>query len=236
MTILAVLVAVIFDLKIPVVKATIQVLIYIATYRVFKGFLIEAFSPEKGDKKLFTSLAYVSPKHLYKSLSIILLFSLVLLSIISVLTTFQYKSDVLELLWFVYRVGMLILLLWLATQKTLIFKLLPGAESQLGRVIHRIIMVIYPVFITFIVSLFAIRSLGYPVLTYVLLKTCIKSFIIAFIAFWVWKFLVNRLNYVREMRRKSDNIKKAHQMKRNFRQLRQYIAFRLIMLFLLLRQ
>src|SRR3989339_680070 len=208
LTILAVLVAVFFDLKIPVVKATIQVLICIATYKVFKGFLIEAFSPEKGDKKLFTSLAYVSPRHLYKSLSIILSFSLVLLSIISVLTIFQYKSDVLELLWFVYRVGMLILLLWLATQKTLIFKLLPGAESQLGRFIHRIITVIYPVFITFIVSLFAIRSLGYPVLTYVLLKTCIKSFIIAFIAFWVWKFLVYRLNYVREMRLKSEHIKK----------------------------
>ena len=208
LTILAVLVAVFFDLKIPVVKATIQVLICIATYKVFKGFLIEAFSPEKGDKKLFTSLAYVSPRHLYKSLSIILLFSLVLLSIISILTTFQYKSDVLELLWFIYRVGILILLLWLATQKTLIFKLLPGAESQLGRFIHRVITVIYPVFITFIVSLFAIRSLGYPVLTYVLLKTCIKSFIIAFIAFWVWKFLVYRLNYVREMRLKSEHIKK----------------------------
>src|SRR3990167_7383953 len=165
LTILAVLVAVFFDLKIPVVKATIQVLICIATYKVFKGFLIEAFSPEKGDKKLFTSLAYVSPRHLYKSLSIILLFSLVLLSIISILTTFQYKSDVLELLWFVYRVGMLVLLLWLATQKTLIFKLLPDAESQLGKFIHRIITVIYPVFIAFIVSLFAIRSLGYPVLT-----------------------------------------------------------------------
>ncbi|MBI2556925.1 MAG: mechanosensitive ion channel [Planctomycetes bacterium] len=209
LTILTVLVAVIFDLKIPVIKATIQVLIYIATYRVFKGFLIEAFSPEKGDKKLFTSLAYVSPKHLYKSLSIILLFSLVLLSIISVLTIFQYKSDVLELLWFIYRVGTLILLLWLATQKTLIFKLLPGAESQLGRFIHRIIMVIYPVFIAFVVSLFAIRSLGYPVLTYVLLKTCIKSFAIAFIAFWVWKLLVYRLNYVREMRLKREHIKKG---------------------------
>src|SRR3990167_8456437 len=202
LTILAVLVAVFFDLKIPVVKATIQVLICIATYKVFKGFLIEAFSPEKGDKKLFTSLAYVSPRHLYKSLSIILLFSLVLLSIISILTTFQYKSDVLELLWFIYRVGILILLLWLATQKTLIFKLLPDAESQLGRFIHRVITVIYPVFITFIVSLFAIRSLGYPVLTYVLLKTCVKSFAIAFIAFWVWKFLVYRLNYAREMRLK----------------------------------
>src|SRR3990167_2596863 len=209
LTIFVVLVSVFFDLKIPIVKATIQVLIYIATYRVFKGFLIEAFSPEKGDKKLFISLAYVSPRHLYKSLSIILLFSLVLLSIISVLTLFQYKSDVLELLWFVYRVGMLVLLLWLANQKTLIFKLLPDAESQLGKFIHRIITVIYPVFIAFIVSLFAIRSLGYPVLTYVLLKTCIKSFIIAFIAFWVWKFLVYRLNYVREMRLKRDNIKKG---------------------------
>ena len=151
LTILAVLVAVFFDLKFPVVKATIQVLIYIATYKVFKGFLIEAFSPEKGDKNCLPRLRMYRQKHLYKSLSIILLFSLVLLSIISVLTIFQYKSDVLELLWFVYGWGHLILLLWLATQKTLIFKLLPNAESQLGRVIYRIIMVIYPVFITFIV-------------------------------------------------------------------------------------
>lgn len=209
LTILVVIVTVFFNLKIPVVKATVQVLIYIASYRVFKGFLIEAFSPEKGDKKLITSLAYVSPKHLYKSLSIILLFSLILLSIISTLTIFQYKGDVLELLWFIYRVGVLLLLLWLATQKTLIFKLLPGAESQFGRLIHRIIMVIYPVFIIFVVSLFTIRSLGYPVLTYVLLKTCIKSFVIAFIAFWVWKFLVNRLNSAREMRLKREHIKKG---------------------------
>lgn len=209
LAILAALVAVIFDLQIAVVKATIQVLIYIAAYRVFKGFLIEAFSPEKGDKKLFTSLAYVSPKHLYKSLSIILLFSLVLLSIISVLSVFQYKSDVLELLWFVYRVGMLILLLWLATQKTLIFKLLPDAESQLGKLIYRIITILYPIFIVFIVILFAIRSLGYPILTYVLLKTCIKSFAIAFIAFCVWKFLLYRLNYVRERQLQRNNIKKG---------------------------
>src|SRR3990170_2831099 len=223
LAILAVLVAVFFDLKIPVVKATIQVLIYIATYRVFKGFLIEAFSPEKGDKKLFTSLAYVSPKHLYKSLSIILSFSLVLLSIISVLTIFQYKSDVLELLWFVYRVGMLILLLWLATQKTLIFKLLPDAESQLGKFIHRVITVIYPIFIVFIVVLFAIRSLGYPILTHVLLKTCIKSFAIAFVAFWVWKFLQYRLNYVRERQLQRNNIKKGttEEEEKKFRSLTQ---------------
>jgi|GEM_PF-548994 len=221
LTILAVLVAVFFDLKIPVVKATIQVLIYIAIYRVFKGFLIEAFSPEKGDKKLFTSLAYVSPKHLYKSLSIILLFSLVLLSIISVLTIFQYKSDVLELLWFVYRVGMLILLLWLATQKTLIFKLLPDAESQLGKLINRIITIMYPIFIVFIVVLFAVRSLGYTILTYVLLKTCIKSFAIAFIAFWVWKFLQYRLNYVRERHQQRNNIKKGTTEEKKFRSVTQ---------------
>ncbi|MBM4064261.1 MAG: mechanosensitive ion channel [Planctomycetes bacterium] len=208
LTILAVLVSAFFDLKIPVAKATIQVLIYIAAYRVFKGFVIEAFSPEKGNKKLVTSMAYVSPKHLYRSLNSILLFSLISLSLIAVLGVFEYKHDVIELIWFVYRVGMLVLLLWLATQRVFIFKLLPGAESQLGRFIHRIITVIYPVFIAFIVSLFTIRSLGYPVLTYVLLKTCVKSFAIAFIAFWVWKFLVYRLNYVREMRLKREHIKK----------------------------
>jgi len=219
LTILAVLVSVFFDLKIPVAKATIQVLIYTTAYRVFKGFLIEAFSPEKGDKKLFASLAYVSPRHLYKSLSTIVLFSLVLLSIISVLILFQYKSDVLELLWFVYRVGMLILLLWLATQKTLIFKLLPGAESPLGKLIHRIITILYPIFVVFIVVLFAIRSLGYTILTYVLLKTCIKSFAIAFITCCVWKFLLYRLNYARERQLQRNNIKKGSTEERKFRSL-----------------
>lgn len=206
--ILSLLMSRIFHAESPLVTATVYVLTFIAIHKVLKGLLTESFSPEKGDKKLITSLAYVSPKHLYKALNIILLFSLISLSIIAVLTVFEYQNDVVELLWFIYRVGILILLLWLATQKSLIFKLLPSAESKFGRLIHRIITIIYPVFITFIVSLFAIRSLGYPVLMYVLLKTCIKSFVVAFIAFWVWKFLCYRLNYVRELHLKKKNIKK----------------------------
>ncbi|NUN07132.1 MAG: mechanosensitive ion channel [Bdellovibrio sp.] len=99
-------------------------------------------------------------------------------------------------------------MLWLATQKTLIFKLLPSAETQFGKLIHRIITIIYPIFITFVVLLFAIRTLGYPVLSYVLLKTCLKSFIIVFAAFWVWKYLYHRLVHIREKRLKRENLKK----------------------------
>lgn len=208
LAILSLFIPVILNIKTPLITATIYVFVFFAVYRILKGFLTESFSPEKGDKKLVTSLAYISPKHLYKSLNIILLFSLISLSLIAVLTTFGYRNDVIELLWFVYRVGILILLLWLATQKTLIFKLLPSAETQFGKLIHRIITIIYPIFITFVVLLFAIRTLGYPVLSYVLLKTCIKSFVIAFIAFWLWKYLYNRLFRMREVRLKKENLKK----------------------------
>ncbi|MDN3515037.1 MAG: mechanosensitive ion channel [Candidatus Brocadia sp.] len=216
LVILSVSIPYIFDVQNPLITATKFVLTFLAIHRVLTGLLVESFGPEKGDKKLVTSLAYVSPKHLYTSLNIILLFSLITLSVIAVLTVFGYRHDVIELLWFIYRLGMLVLLLWLATQKSFIFKLLPGAESQFGRLIHRLITIIYPVFIVFVVSLFAIRSLGYPVLTYVLLKTCIKSFVIAFIAFWVWKFLHHRLMYVRERQLKRENIKEGAPEEKRF--------------------
>ncbi|MCF6148663.1 MAG: mechanosensitive ion channel [Candidatus Kuenenia sp.] len=194
---LCILIRAIFPIKIPSITSAMYILLYIVLYKVLKGFLVEAFGPEKGHKKLAVSLAYISPTHIYKSLNTILLFSLVSLSVITVLTVFQYKKDALDLLWFIYRMGMLILLLWLATQKALFFKLLPGAGSQLGRLIQRIIGVIYPVFVVFIVSLFAIRSLGYPILTYVLLKTCIKSFIVAFIALWILRIVHSQINTIR---------------------------------------
>ncbi|KKO21056.1 MAG: mechanosensitive ion channel [Candidatus Brocadia sp.] len=198
----------IFSINTPFIKATRYVFIFFAVYKILKCFLIESFSPEKGDKKLVTSLAYISPKHIYKSLNIILLFSFVSFSLIAVLTIFGYRNDVVELLWFLYRVGISILILWLAAQKTLIFKLLPSAETQFVKLIHRIITVIYPIFITFVVSLFAIRILGYQVLFYVLLKTCIKSFAFVFIAFWVWKYLYHQLVHVRERRFNRENLSK----------------------------
>ena len=206
----------ILGIKAPVITGTIYVLTFFAVYRILRHLLFESFSPEKGDRKLVTPLAYISRTHLYKSLNIIVLFSFVSLSLIAVLTTFGYRKDVVELLWYVYRMGILILLLWLATQKTLIFKLLPSAETQFGKLIHRIITIIYPVFITFVVLLFAIRTLGYPVLSYVLLRTCIKSFIIVFIAFWVWKYLYHRLVYLREKRLKRENLKKDSPEEKRF--------------------
>jgi len=208
LALLSVSIPFILAVKTSLITATIYVVTFYAVYKILKCFLVESFSPEKGDKKLVTSLAYISPKHLYKSLNIIVLFSLVSLSLIAVLTTYGYRNDVIELLWFVYRVGILILLLWLATQKSLIFKLLPGAETQFGKLIHRIITIIYPIFITFVVLLFEIRILGYPVLSYVLLKTCIKSFVVAGIAFWIWKYLYHRLVYIRNKRLKRENIRK----------------------------
>lgn len=196
--VLCILIRALFPVKIPSTTSAMYILLYISLYTALKGFLVESFGPEKGHRKLVVSLAYISPKHIYKSLNTILFFSLISLSFITVLTVFQYKRDVIDLLWFIYRMGMLLLLLWLATQKSLFFKLLPGKNSQLGRLIQRIIGIIYPVFVVFVVSLFAIRSLGYPILTYVLLKTCIKSIVAAIIALWITRFLLYRISRLRE--------------------------------------
>ncbi len=217
LAILSLTIPAIFNVETPWVKAATSVFVIVAVYKILKGFVVESFGPEKGDKKLLTSLAYISPKHLYRSLNVILNFSLVSLSTITVLTVFGYRNDVIELLWFIYRVITVILLLWIATQKTLIFNLLPGVESQLGRLIHRVIKILYPLFIVFVVSLFAIRSLGYPVLTYSLLKTCIKSFVIAFIAFWIWKYLYYRLSNARERGLNTAAVKKNEQAEKRYR-------------------
>ncbi|MFO0795167.1 MAG: mechanosensitive ion channel, partial [Candidatus Brocadiaceae bacterium] len=214
--IFSVTIAGLFKIETPLMTSIISVAAFIAIYKVLKGFLDESFSPEKEDKNLVISLAYLFPKHLYKPLNVILLFSLITLSIITVFSLFEFKGDFIELLWFIFRVGMLALLLWLATQKTLILKLLPDAESRLGRIIHRIIKIIYPILIFFIVSLFTIRSLGYTVLTYTFLMTCLKSFLIAFIAFWIGKFLHYRLNYVRDRRLKKEHFKKGTPEEKRF--------------------
>ncbi len=214
--IFSVTIAGLFKIETPLITSTIYIVSFIAIYTVLKGFLDESFSPEKGDKKLVISLAYLFPKHLYKPLNVILLFSLVTLSTITVLSLLEFKSDFIELIWFIFRVGILALLLWLAMQRTLILKLLPDVESRLGKIIHRIIKIIYPILIFFIVSLFAIRSLGYTVLTYTFLMTCLKSFLISFIAFWIGKFLHYRLNYVRERRLKKEHLKKGTPEEKRF--------------------
>ncbi|MEK7289604.1 MAG: hypothetical protein AAB067_05450, partial [Planctomycetota bacterium] len=197
---LSLAIAAVLNVWTPFAVAVIYVLAIFAVYKVLKRSLIESFHPGKGSKVLFPSLVYLSSEQWYRALNSILVFSLITLSTVAVLSACNYKPDVLELLWFVYRLGMLILVLWLASQRALIFRLLPGTSTSLGTIIHRAVTVIYPAFIAFVVSLFAIRSLGYPVLSYVLLKISIKSFIIAIVAFAVWKYAYSRLNRLRDVR------------------------------------
>ncbi len=200
LAILSLAIVAVLNVWAPSAVAVIYVLAICAVYKVLKRALIESFHPGKGSKVLFPSLVYLSSEQWYRALNSILVFSLITLSAIAILSAFNYKADVLELLWFVYRLGMLILVLWLASQRALIFRLLPGTSTPLGKIIHRAVTVIYPIFIAFVVSLFAIRSLGYPVLSYVLLKISIKSFIIAIVAFAVWKYTFSRVNRLREVR------------------------------------
>ncbi|MEK7699331.1 MAG: mechanosensitive ion channel domain-containing protein, partial [Planctomycetota bacterium] len=217
LAILSLAITAVLNVWMPFVVAVIYVLTIFAVYKVLKRFLIESFHPGKGNKVLFPSLVYLSSEQWYRALNGILVFSLITLSAIAVLSAFNYKADVLELLWFIYRLGMLILVLWLASQRALIFRLLPGTSTPLGKIIHRVVTVIYPIFIAFVVSLFAIRSLGYPVLSYVLLKISIKSFIIAIVAFAVWKLAHSRINLLRGVRFKKIEMNLNEQGQKGFR-------------------
>lgn len=55
----------IFNVEAPWVTAATSVFVIVAVYKILKGFVVESFGLEKGDKKLITSLAYLSPKHSY---------------------------------------------------------------------------------------------------------------------------------------------------------------------------
>jgi small-conductance mechanosensitive channel len=80
--------------------------------------------------------------------------------------------------------------------------LLPYSESVLGKFVNKVINVLYPLLIAFIVLLFAIRSLGYALLTYTLVVTLIKSVIVSIIAYVIYRFLLRRLLFSRERKLK----------------------------------
>jgi len=116
-----------------------------------------------------------------------------------VLNAYGYKEDVIELLWFIYRVVTISLAVWIAArQRSVLLKMLPYYESAIGKFVNKVINILYPLLIAFVILLFAVRSLGYAQLTYTFIVVLIKSMIVAVIASVVYRFLLRRLSLSKE--------------------------------------
>lgn len=186
----------------PVIISAVYGFAIISVYKFSRGTVVESFSPYTGVRR-WVPVTYSSARHIFKGLNAILLFSAITITLIFVLNAYSYRKDVIELLWFVYRLVTIFLVIWIAaSQRSVLLKVLPYSESVLGKFVNKIINILYPLLIAFIILLFAIRSLGYALLTYTFVITLIKSVIVSIIAYAVYRFLLSRLSLSKERKLK----------------------------------
>ncbi|MGR3292666.1 MAG: mechanosensitive ion channel domain-containing protein [Candidatus Scalindua sp.] len=182
----------------PLILSTIYGFAIISVYKLLRAVVVESVSPYTGVRR-WVPITYSSASHIFKGLNIILLFSVITVTLIFVLNAYGYRKDVIELLWFIYRVVTISLVVWIAArQRSVLLKMLPYYESAIGRFVNKVINILYPLLIAFVILLFTIRSLGYAQLTYTFIGVLIKSAIVAVIAFVVYRFLLKRLSLSKE--------------------------------------
>ena len=186
----------------PVILSTIYGFAIMSVYKFLRGAVVESFSPYTGGRR-WVPVNYFSARLIFKGLNTILIFSAITITSIFVLNAYSYKEDVIELLWFIYRIVTLFLIIWIAVgQRSYLLRILPYPESAIGKLVNKVINLLYPLFIAFVILLFAIRSLGYALLTYTLMATFIKSMFVAIIAYAVYRFLLRRLSLSQERKLK----------------------------------
>ncbi|MHC4321154.1 MAG: mechanosensitive ion channel domain-containing protein, partial [Planctomycetota bacterium] len=177
----------------PIILSTVYGFAIISIYKFLRATVVESLSPYTGVRR-WVPITYSSARHIFKGLNIILRFSVITVTLIFVLNAYGYKKDVIELLWFIYRVVTISLAVWIAArQRSVLLKMLPYYESAIGKFVNKVINILYPLLIAFVILLFAIRSLGYVQLTYTFIVVLIKSVIVAVIASAVYRFLLRRL-------------------------------------------
>lgn len=176
----------------PAILSAVYGFAIISVYKLLRGAVVESFSPYTGAKR-WVPVTYSSARHIFKGLNAILLFSAITITIIFVLNAYSYKEDVIELLWFIYRIVTLFLVIWIAVgQRSYLLRILPYPESVIGKLVNKVINLLYPLFVLFIILLFAMRSLGYVLLTYTLISTLIKSMFVAVIAYLIYRYILRQ--------------------------------------------
>ena len=174
----------------PVILSIVYGFAIISVYKFLRATVVESFSPYTGVRR-WVPVTYSSARHIFKGLNIILRFSVITVTLIFVLNAYGYKKDVIELLWFVYRVVTISLAVWIASrQRSVLLKMLPYYESAIGKFVNKAINILYPLLIAFVILLFTLRSLGYVQLTYIFIVVLIKSVVVAIIAFAVYPVFI----------------------------------------------
>ena len=176
----------------PVILSAVYGFAIISVYKFLRGAVVESFSPYTGGRR-WVPVNYFSARLIFKGLNTILIFSAITITSIFVLNAYSYKEDVIELLWFIYRIVTLFLIIWIAVgQRSYLLRILPYPESAIGKLVNKVINLLYPLFIAFVILLFAIRSLGYTLLTYTLIATLIKSMFVAVIAYLIYRYILRQ--------------------------------------------
>jgi len=182
----------------PLILSIVYGFAIVSVYKFLRAIVVESFSPYTGVRR-WVPITYSSARHIFRGLNIILLFSVITVTLISVLNAHGYKQDVVELLWFIYRVVTISLAVWIAArQRSVLLKMLPYYESAIGKFVNKVVNILYPLIIAFVILLFVIRSLGYVQLTYTFIVVLIKSVIVAAIASAIYRFLLRRLSLSKE--------------------------------------
>ena len=186
----------------PVILSAIYGFAILSVYKFLRGTVVESLSPYTGVRR-WIPVTYSSARRIFKGLNVILLFSAITITLIFVLNAYGYKKDVIELLWFIYRIVTISIAVWIAaSQRSFLLKMLPYYESAIGKFVNKVINILYPILIAFVILLFAIRSLGYALLTYTFVVTLIKSVIVSIIAYAVYRFSLRRLSLSQERKLK----------------------------------
>lgn len=186
----------------PVILSAIYGFAILSVYKFLRDTVVESLSPYTGVRR-WIPVTYSSARRIFKGLNVILLFSAITITLIFVLNAYGYKKDVIELLWFIYRIVTISIAVWIAaSQRSFLLKMLPYYESAIGKFVNKVINILYPILIAFVILLFAIRSLGYALLTYTFVVTLIKSVIVSIIAYAVYRFSLRRLSLSQERKLK----------------------------------
>ncbi len=177
----------------PIILSAIYGFAILSVYKFLRATVVESLSPYTGARR-WIPITYSSARHIFKGLNTILLFSAITITTIFVLNAYSYKKDVIELLWFIYRIVTIFLAIWIAaSQRSVLLKMLPYSEGALGKFVNKVINILYPLLIAFVILLFSICILGYALLTYTFVATLVKSVIASIIAYAIYRFLLSRL-------------------------------------------
>ena len=155
-------------------------------YQVLRAALKAVLSPQHRQYRL-VPIRGTQARHLFRVLANLLLFGLVIAVLVAAVGYSQRPPDVRLLLWKLYLVGLFIFLLWLVSNQSLLFRLLPKPVTPTSRAARRVLLVtIYPAMLFLSLAWWIALVFRFGNLSFYLLDVLIKTgigFAVSYVAF-----------------------------------------------------